>query len=76
MQESGDRNEAYETRFQWARNYFRVLARRAEANPEAVEVFSQFLGERIAENWEPALEAAMQAAEALENAQWSELDRR
>jgi hypothetical protein len=52
-----------------ARHYFLTLARRAEANPDAAETLSKALGDRIAEYWEPALEAVMQVAESLEYAQ-------
>ena len=55
-----------EVRRQRARNYFLALARRAEANPEAADVLSSVLAGRVAEYWEPAFEAAMQAAENFE----------
>jgi tetratricopeptide (TPR) repeat protein len=76
MEDSGDngetRKEGNEARREIndrARQYFLILARRAEANPEVAEAVSRILGDRIAENWEPALEAAMQAAESFESAQ-------
>lgn len=52
-----------------AKHFFLTLARRAEANPDAAKTLSKVLGDRIAVYWEPALEAALEAAEALGYAQ-------
>lgn len=51
-----------------ARNYFLTLARRAEAKPQDAEILAGMLANCVAEYWEPAFEAAMQAAEQLEYA--------
>jgi hypothetical protein len=53
-------------KFERAKRYFINLARRAETNPDDAEFFSRFIGERLTKNWEPMLEAAIQADETLE----------
>ena len=51
------------------KNYLLILSRRSEADSTAAETIALVLGERIAEYWEPALDAAMKAAEHFEFAQ-------
>ena len=52
-----------------AKNYFLSLARRAELKPEDAHLLSMMLADRVAEYWEAAFEAAMEAAENFEYAQ-------
>lgn len=61
--------EARAARMARAKSYFLFLARRAETNPQDAEVLSGMLADRVTEYWEPAFDAAMEAAEELEYAQ-------
>jgi len=67
MQTQGESEAEGQVKLLRARNYFLALARRVEMSPDDAQVLSMMLGDRIAEYWEQALEASMQASESLDD---------